>query len=208
MSTVTIERFVLGMEETNCYLLTEGKNAVLVDVGTEPQPVIARIREQGLALVGVYITHFHVDHVGGVQEVLEAFSVPVYASGLDAFFKELSIEAGGYREIANFLEFPVEIIAPGPFRVLGQEMHVLDTPGHTPGSLSFFFPAANSVFVGDVLFKGAVGRTDLPRGSSSELFQSIRSRIFTLPDTTSVYPGHGPVTTVAHEKRHNPYCIR
>jgi len=207
MSKLTIETFVLGMEETNCYLLSADGKAVVIDVGTEPQPLIKRIKEQGLTLSAIYITHFHIDHVGGVQELLEEYPAPVYISGGDEFLKELSIEAGGCRELTEFLEFPFEEIGPGRRKVLGQDMLVLDTPGHTPGSLSYFFPAARSVFVGDLIFMIAVGRTDLPRGSSSELLTSIRSRIFILPDATRIYPGHGPMTSVGHEKENNPHFV-
>nr|WP_321513628.1 MBL fold metallo-hydrolase [uncultured Pseudodesulfovibrio sp.] len=207
MSKMIIETFVLGMEETNSYLLSSGGEAVVIDVGTEPQPLIRRIKEQGLTLTGVYITHFHIDHVGGVQELLEEFQVPVYISGVDEFLKELSLEAGGCRELVEFLEFPFEEIGPGRRKVLGQDMLVFDTPGHTPGSLSYFFPAAGCVFVGDLIFMIAVGRTDLPRGSSSELLTSIRSRIFILPDATRIYSGHGPMTTVIHEKENNPHFV-
>ena len=87
-------------------------------------------------------------------------------------------------------------------------MLVLDTPGHTPGSFSYFFPAAGCVFVGDLLFMIAVGRTDLPQGSGPELLGSIRSRIFSLPDETRIYSGHGPMTTVTHEKKYNPHFLK
>ena len=207
MRELTVETFVLGMEETNSYLLSSGGQAVVVDVGTEPQRLIQRIVELDLELTGIYITHFHVDHIGGVQEVLKRFPVPVYASGLDEFYEDLSIEAGGYREIAEYLDFPYERINLGRHVVLGQDMLVFDTPGHTPGSLSYFFPAAGCVFVGDLIFMIAVGRTDLPRASSSDLLSSIRSRIFILPDTTRIYPGHGPMTTVVHEKENNPHFV-
>ncbi|BDQ37448.1 MBL fold hydrolase [Pseudodesulfovibrio nedwellii] len=207
MSNLTVETFVLGMEETNCYLLSVDGEAVVIDVGTEPQRLIQRIKELGLKLTGIYITHFHIDHVGGVQELLQECPAPVFISGVDEFMKDLSLEAGGCRELVEFLEFPFEEIAPGRRKVLGHDMLVFDTPGHTPGSLSFFFPAAGCVFVGDLIFMIAVGRTDLPRGSSSELLRSIRSRIFILPDTTRIYSGHGPMTSVIHEKENNPHFV-
>jgi len=119
----------------------------------------------------------------------------------------LSLEAGGIREFAPYVDFSFEPIGPGRRKVLGQDMLVLDTPGHTPGSLSYFFPRAGSVFVGDLIFMIAVGRTDLPRGSGSDLLGSIRSRIFILPDATRIYSGHGPMTTVVHERNNNPHFV-
>lgn len=207
MSELTIETFVLGPEETNCYLLKAGGRGVVIDVGIEPGRLIERIESEGLTLEAVYITHFHLDHVGGVKELLERFDVPVYASTGDQFLKEISLEGGGIREFSQFVDFPVTPIEPGKRTVLGQPMMILETPGHTPGSFSYFFPSAGCVFVGDLIFMIAVGRTDLPRGSSSDLLGSIRSRIFILPDDTRIFSGHGPMTTVTHEKRNNPHFV-
>lgn len=192
MSELTIETFVLGPEETNCYLLQAGGRAVVVDVGIEPERLIQRIESEGLILDAVYITHFHLDHVGGVKTLLERFDVPVFASTGDQFLKEISLEGGGIREFAQFVDFPFTPLDPGTRTVLGQPMMVFETPGHTPGSLSYFFPSAGCVFVGDLIFMIAVGRTDLPRGSSSDLLGSIRSRIFILPDDTRIFRGTAP----------------
>jgi len=205
MNQLTIETFVLGPEETNCYLLTMGKDAIVIDVGMEPERLIERIESQGLNLQAIYLTHFHLDHIAGVKELVSRFGVSVYASDGDEFLKEISLEAGGIREFVEHVDFDFKPIGPGNRKVLGQTMLVLDTPGHTPGSLSFFFPATGCVFVGDLIFMIAVGRTDLPRGSGPELIGSIRSRIFILPDETHIYSGHGPTTTVIHEKRNNPH---
>lgn len=207
MEPLKIETFVLGPDETNCYLLTAGTDAVVIDVGLDPDRLIEKIESEGLDVQAVYITHFHLDHIGGVKEFLQKFDVPVYASADDQFLKEISLEGGGIREFVEYLDFPFETIQPGARHALGQPMMVLDTPGHTPGSLSFFFPAAGCVFVGDLIFMIAVGRTDLPRGSSSDLLGSIRSRIFILPDDTRIFSGHGPMTTVTHEKENNPHFV-
>lgn len=207
MPKLTIETFILGPDETNCYLVSVGKDAIVIDVGLEPQRLIDRIESGGFNLKGIYLTHFHLDHIGGVWDVAKRFDVPIHASGEDEFLKEISLEGGGIREFLPYVDFPYERIKPGSLTVLGQPVMVLDTPGHTPGSLSFFFPAAGCVFVGDLIFMIAVGRTDLPRGSGPELIGSIRSRIFILPDDTRIYSGHGPMTTVTHEKNNNPHFI-
>jgi len=207
MSNLTIETFILGPDETNCYLVSMGKDAVVIDCGLEPERLIERIESGGFDLKAIYLTHFHLDHIGGVKELVNRFGVPVYANDKDEFLKEISLEASGIREFVEYLDFEYEVIGSGNQLVLGQPMMVLDTPGHTPGSLSFFFPSAGCVFVGDLLFMIAVGRTDLPRGSGPELIGSIRSRIFILPDDTRVYSGHGPMTTVVHEKQNNPHFV-
>lgn len=207
MSKLTIETFILGPDETNCYLLSTGSDAVVIDPGLEPGRLIKRIEELGLNLKGIYITHFHLDHIGGVKELVTRFDATVFASDGDDFLKDISLEGGGIREFIDHVDFDYEAIGPGTQKVLGQKMMVLDTPGHTPGSISFFFPAAGCVFVGDVIFMIGVGRTDLPRGDGPGLLASIRSRIFILPDNTRIYSGHGPMTTVIHEKENNPHFV-
>ncbi|MGL1861242.1 MAG: MBL fold metallo-hydrolase [Pseudodesulfovibrio sp.] len=207
MSKFKIETFILGPDETNCYLVSTGSDAVLIDVGMEPEQLIARVEKLELNLQAVFITHFHLDHIAGVKPLLERFDVPVYANAEDDFLKEISLEGGGVRELAQHVDFPYEPIEPGSRTVLGQPMMIFDTPGHTPGSMSYFFPAAGCVFVGDLIFMIAVGRTDLPRASGPELLTSIRSRIFNLPADTRIYSGHGPMTTVTHEKKNNPHFM-
>ncbi len=207
MGKLTVETFILGPEESNSYLLSSGSDAVVIDADTDQERLVERIETSGLNLRAIYVTHFHLDHIGGVRELHERFGAPVFASGADVFLKDYPVEQGGFADFAELADFPFEPIGPGPRTVLGQTMMVLDTPGHTPGSLSYFLPASGCVFVGDLLFMIAVGRTDLPRGDGKQLLQSIRSRIFILPDDTRVYSGHGPMTTVIHEKLNNPHFI-
>lgn len=207
MGKLTVETFILGPEESNCYLLSAGTDAVVIDVNSDQEPLAERIESAGLNLRGIYLTHLHFDHVCGVCALRERFGAPVFASGEDAFLKDVPMERGGFSDLEELADFSFEPIGPGPRTVLGQAMMVLDTPGHTPGSLSYFFPAAGCVFVGDLLFMIAVGRTDLPRGNGEQLLESIRSRIFILPDATRVYSGHGPRTNVGHEKQNNPHFI-
>lgn len=207
MEKLTVETFILGPEESNSYLLTSGRDAVVIDADTDQERLVARIEDSGLNLTAIYVTHFHLDHIGGVRELHERYGAPVFASGGDRFMKDYPLGQGGYSDFADLADFPFEEIGPGPRTVLGRPMFVLDTPGHTPGSLSYFFPSGRCVFTGDLLFMIAVGRTDLPGGNGEQLLESIRSRIFNLPDDTFIYPGHGPRTNVGHEKANNPHFV-
>ncbi len=113
MNKFKIETFILGPDETNCYLVSAGADAVLIDVGMEPERLIARVEELGLNLQAVFITHFHLDHIAGVKLLLERFDVPVYANADDDFLKEISFEGGGVREFVPHVDFPYESIEPG-----------------------------------------------------------------------------------------------
>ncbi|WP_419786856.1 MBL fold metallo-hydrolase [Pseudodesulfovibrio sp.] len=196
MDALKVETFLTGPEEANAYLLHAGGEAVVIDSDAEPDTLIRRIEEAGLRLRGIYITHFHLDHFGGVRDLHERFGSPVFASGGDAFLRDYPLERGGFSDYAELADFPYASIGPGCRHLLGRTMVVLATPGHTPGSLSYFFPADRCVFTGDLVFKTAVGRTDLPGGDAEQLRNSIRSRIAPLPGGTRIYPGHGRTTPV------------
>jgi glyoxylase-like metal-dependent hydrolase (beta-lactamase superfamily II) len=208
---VNVHVLPAGPLQTNAYLLTEPAtgDAVLVDApeGVWPQaePILAR---EGCRLGLLLLTHGHWDHTQGAAEVVRRTRALVCAHRADRPMIEtpevmrplmmpgLKVEAV---KVDRWLEDGDTIDALGETATVG---HV---PGHCPGSLVFYFPGAAAAFAGDALFSGAVGRTDLPGGSFEELEDSIRTRIYTLPDETTVYPGHGGATTVGHEKANNPY---
>jgi glyoxylase-like metal-dependent hydrolase (beta-lactamase superfamily II) len=200
-----------GPIQTNAYLLTapERGEAVLIDA---PQGVWAEVAgilaEEKCALKALWLTHGHFDHIQGVDEVRAAAGVKVYAHEADR-------EMMANPEIVEArLGFPLGLkpvsadvwITPGePRDALGEAAEVRFVPGHCPGSVLFYFAKEGAAFVGDAIFAGSVGRTDFEGGDFSVLENSIRGQIYTLPDTTVLYPGHGPTTTVAAEKRGNPY---
>ncbi|MBI9112614.1 MBL fold metallo-hydrolase [Maridesulfovibrio ferrireducens] len=204
MTNITVETFVLGPLETNCYLLTSGKDAIVIDCAPEPQPLLETIKGRNLNLKSIYLTHMHLDHIGGVSELQKMTGAQIYGNIEDHYLNDVSFSYGGSKEFPHLLDFEVTDLKPGKQFIFDQPMMVLDTPGHTIGSLSFFFPALSCVFVGDLIFMIAVGRTDFPGGNSETLLNSIRTRIFILPDETQIYPGHGPMTSVIHEKKNNP----
>jgi len=186
-----VKRLVVGPLATNCYVAAAGEAAVVIDPGAEGSKVVEAAR--GLDVRAVLVTHGHYDHVEAVEAVIAATGAPFMAPKADAALVARGVDAETARLLVNgdYLDF-------GSFA-----LDVIATPGHTPGSCCFYAPG--HLFAGDTLFAGGVGRTDLAGGSGDELFASIRERIFTLPDDTVVYPGHGEITTVGREKDTNPF---
>lgn len=200
-----IKTFPLGPLETNCYVAVSGKSAVAVDVGGDPALVAQYLKEKGLSLEVVLLTHLHCDHLYGVGELAREAGVKAYAGAMDAPLLDTELGGGGLMGLPLVPPFDWEPLPPGAITLLGQPCRVLATPGHSPGSLSYHFPEAGLVFVGDLLFYRSIGRTDFAGGDYDALIRSVVTEIFTLPDATLVYPGHGPATTVGDEKRHNPF---
>ncbi|HWZ94357.1 MAG TPA: MBL fold metallo-hydrolase [Opitutaceae bacterium] len=200
-----------GPIETNAYLLTEPARgeAVLVDapgeVWAEVEPVL---RNEKCRLVELWLTHGHWDHMQGAAEVVRATGARVRAHADDRPLIETPEVMKRFMLPGQELE-PVKVdawVRPGEtIAVLGTTAEVRHVPGHCPGNVLFYLQPAGLAFVGDALFAGSVGRTDLPGGDFVVLEKSIRSQIYTLPDATRVFPGHGPDTTVGEEKRSNPY---
>ncbi len=198
-----------GPIQTNAYLLTHGGEAVLVDapdgIWEQVAPVLER---EDAKLSALWLTHGHWDHTQGAAEVVRRTGVPVYAHE-------------GDRPLIETPEVMRPLLIPGitvePVRVdrwlkdgdsleaLGDRVGVSHVPGHSAGSLMFHFPASRAAFAGDALFRGSVGRTDLPGGDFYVLERSIRTRIYVLPDDTRVFPGHGGPTSVGAEKASNPH---
>ncbi|MFP5258956.1 MAG: MBL fold metallo-hydrolase [Acidobacteriota bacterium] len=200
-----IVSFPLGPLETNCYLAASDGRAVALDVGGDPAPVLAHMRAHGLTLEAICLTHLHCDHLYGVAALMHETGVRALAGAEDARLMDLDLGRGGLMGLPMVDPFVWEPVAPGEITLLGQSCRVLATPGHSPGSRSYYFPEAGAVFVGDLLFYRSIGRTDFVGGDYDVLLGAVVSQIFSLPDKTLVYPGHGPATTVGDEKRHNPF---
>ncbi|HCF05805.1 MAG TPA: MBL fold metallo-hydrolase [Desulfomicrobiaceae bacterium] len=198
-----IETLALGPLETNCYVVGDDTRAVVIDPGGEPEVVLAAL--QGRTLEAILATHFHFDHIQGIAGVAEATGAPVWADPREASLLDTELGAGGMWGFPRTPAFSWTPVESGEHQLLGIPCQILSTPGHSPGGLSFYFPSLGAVFVGDLLFYRSVGRTDFPGSSAAVLERSVRERIFTLPEATRVYPGHGPATTVGDEMRHNPF---
>lgn len=198
--------FVLGCEET--------REAVLIDPGDEVAQLLAYAGERSLTIRHILLTHAHIDHITGVAAAKRALGVPVYLHRDDLFLYDKAVSQG-----AMFGLPPVE--APPPVDVFytpGQVVafgryHVRPhhTPGHCPGGVCLQVgetgTAGKTLVVGDTLFAGSIGRTDLPGGDHATLINSIRTVLFAFGDDAEVYPGHGPKTTIGHERRTNPFLL-
>jgi len=200
-----------GPIQTNAYLLTapERGDAVLIDApGDVWADVEAILRAEKCRLAELWITHGHWDHTQGGAEVVRATGAKVFAHPADRMLIETPEVMKRFLGEELNLE-PIRVdrwLAQGDrLAALGMTAEVRHVPGHCPGNVLFYFAAAGAAFVGDALFAGSVGRTDLPGGSFDTLEKSIRDQIYTLPGGTAIYPGHGADTTVEAERATNPY---
>ena len=196
-----IIRFNLGPLETNCLLVHNDKEALIVDVGGDPSEVLEYLRKNNLKLTDILVTHMHFDHVLGVADLVTATGAAVWANERDEYLMTGN-KSMGFPDPKPFKYTNVE---EGEKSWLGLECQMLSTPGHTPGSISYYFKELGAIFCGDVLFYRSVGRSDFPGGNGDTLFASIRNKIYSLPEDTVVYPGHMQETKVGDEKRLNPF---
>ncbi|MDR1857372.1 MAG: MBL fold metallo-hydrolase [Desulfovibrio sp.] len=201
-----VETFPLGPLETNSYLLHDAGNAIAVDVGGKPAPMLDFLARNKLVLTAVCITHRHFDHVYGVAELAKATEAPVYVPAKDDCLGETESGRGGiwgFPLVTPFKSLPMPL---GAATIGGFPCEVLDTPGHTPGGVTLYFPDKGLAFTGDALFYRSIGRTDFPGGDHATLLRAIREVLFKLPDDTLIYPGHGPETTIGDERKNNAFC--
>jgi glyoxylase-like metal-dependent hydrolase (beta-lactamase superfamily II) len=211
LEAVKLHVLPAGPIQTNAYLLTapERGEAILIDAPGEVWPELEKILQaEKCRLIELWITHGHWDHTQGAAEVVRQSGAKVRAHVADRVLIETpEIMERFLGEDLNLEPVHVDFwVGQGDaFDALGTRVEVRHVPGHCPGNVLFHFPAQRAVFVGDALFSGSVGRTDLPGGDAAQLARSIREQIYTLPAETSVFPGHGPKTTVAAERAGNPY---
>lgn len=206
-----IDRLILGEFQTNSYVVRQDEAArecVVIDAGLDAGELIAFLVEHELKPTALVLTHGHADHTVGLEAVREAFpAIKVYVHSLDAEMltdaeKNLSALVG-----IPFSTAPADVLLQEGDVVVeaGLTFRVLHTPGHTPGGICLYAESDGVVFVGDTLFADSIGRTDFPGGNGSQLLESIRSRLLTLPAATKVCPGHGMRTSVGREARCNPF---
>lgn len=206
-----IESFTVGPFAENSYLLLKGEEALVIDPGfsnqSELEIFLNYLKHSGAQPIAILLTHAHVDHILGLSAILRHADVPVWLSDRDRYLWE-NAEGQAARfgiSMASMKVDPEPLKAGSGFRVGSFTLDLLETPGHSPDHLSFYFPDESALISGDALFRESIGRTDLYKGDADELARSIREQLYTLPDETTVHPGHGPSTTIGHEKTHNPY---
>ncbi len=197
----------VGLLACNCSIVGDEhtREGVVVDPGDDVTEILKIVHRHGLRVKTIVVTHAHIDHIGGAQKLKEATGALVSMSANDIpLYDHLDMQAAwlGMRPPDR-----TEIDSPARegerLRAGGIEMEVLDTPGHTPGSISLWIPSAKRLIAGDTLFRDSIGRTDLPGGDGRKILRSIRDKFFPLPDETIVLPGHGESTTIGREKQFN-----
>ena len=190
---MNLKTLALGAYQTNCHILSNGSEAIVIDPGYEPDTILDSL--EGLTLKAILLTHGHFDHVGAVKELVAETGCEVYIHAAESTMPPM-MTAGPLYYTRTYAEG--DTVAP----IAGAELTVLHTPGHTPGSVCLLW--GQELFAGDTLFAGSCGRVDLPGGDPAQMLQSL-NRLASLNADYRVHPGHGPSTTLSQEKRYNPY---
>jgi len=208
-----IKCFVFNHIEVNTYLVyDETLSCVVIDPGMETaeenEVFTSFINRNNLKIKAVLLTHTHIDHISGLRCLYDLYKTPVY---LHEDAKKILHQAEIYAsvmgfETGNLEDIPVTTIDHGGIITFGQsQIEALFVPGHAAGSLCFCIHSDKAVFSGDALFNRSIGRTDLPSGNFQQLLDNLRTKVLSLPDDYTVFPGHGPETTIGYEKEHNPF---
>ena len=219
-----VERVIVGPWKTNCYIYSSTKKeCIIIDPGGDEGEIASRVDVLNMVPVGIALTHGHVDHVAALGRLCDGYASRGYklpvainpadrkflgSGGMD--FHRESLELAGLDEMSFFGD-ESSVLPKADVRLkdgdhlFGMELVVLETPGHTPGSVCFYAEKEGILFSGDTLFFDGVGRTDLPGGSEKKLKESIQRKIAVLPPETRVFAGHGPFTTIERERRGNPF---
>ncbi|MCP3965199.1 MAG: MBL fold metallo-hydrolase [Lentisphaerae bacterium] len=200
MPQITVEP--VGLLETNCYLVfvESSKRLYIIDPGADPDVVVNDAMKYDFDEAVILLTHAHVDHIGAVANIAEKLKVKqvyLHKNGRELYKSPDNHLMPYVQRAENLPEVTQKVSEP--------DFEIIETPGHTPGGVCFYFKDISALFVGDTLFAGSVGRTDLPGGNSATLVRSIREKLMTLPEDLKVYPGHGPASTIGREKKGNPF---
>jgi len=209
---IQVQAFTVNPFQENTYLLIgEDKTAILIDPGMydteEVRVVTSFLAENELTLSKILLTHAHLDHIFGLKLILDEYDVPFYLHKEELpVYENAESVAAGYGVKLSLPKKKYELISEKEtISFNNQSLEVRFAPGHSPGSICFYSEKDAWVIGGDVLFQQSIGRTDLPGGDTATLLRSIQTQLFTLPDQTTVYSGHGPNTTIGFEKKNNPF---
>jgi len=206
------EILAVGPLACNCSIFGDenSREAIVVDPGDDVEEIARLLARHGLRAIAIVITHAHIDHIGGAHQLKELTGAPVYLNENDLpIYEQLETQAAWLGLVPPARVRIDHGLAEGErLRLGGSSFEVLHTPGHTPGSVCLWIPAANKLVAGDTLFRDSIGRTDLPGGDPEGILRSIRDKLLVLPEETFVIPGHGPTTTLGREREHNFFLQR
>jgi hydroxyacylglutathione hydrolase len=201
----------VGLLQCNCSIFgdEQTREALVIDPGDNIPEILEILTRHGLRVKAIVITHAHIDHIGGAQKLKAATGAPVYMNENDLELRDRLDTQAEWLGIRAPERPDIDTPArEGDTLKIGEtEFHVIHTPGHTHGSISLWIPQQNKIIAGDTLFRDSIGRTDLPGGNGRQIVQSIRQKLFALPEDATVIPGHGENTTIGHEKQFN-YFVR
>lgn len=203
-----VHRFSLGIVETNCYIIEGEHELLVIDPGDNGDFLIKKLKQYRKKVSAILLTHAHFDHIGAVDEIVNEFDVMVYVHPEEKSWLT-DTEKNGSKKFAMYQLPQVvqhtipQVMEPGEYEFGEFKFIALHTPGHSPGSLTFVID--DFAIVGDTLFKGGIGRTDLYKGDTKTLLNSIEDKLLELDPSTTVFPGHGQETTIADEEMTNPY---
>lgn len=209
MGKLQLETMVLGMVETNCYLMMnrETKELLIVDPADQAERVAEKIRVLDAKPLAILLTHGHFDHIGAAGKLAERYGIPVcILRQEEELVENAGLNASLMMTGRSITLTPDHLLEDGEILELaGFQIRVIHTPGHTSGGACYYLENEKVLFSGDTLFCCSVGRCDLPTGSMGQLRDSVHKKLFVLPEDTQVYPGHGEMTSIRYEKRYNPY---
>lgn len=201
-------KLVVGSLATNCYIVSNEntKEAIIIDPGAQPERIMNKIKEEQFLVKAILLTHGHIDHIQAVNALKEEYGVDIYIGEQEADLvkdtqKNLSMMFG-----TPYVTKPDCLVKEGDIlSIAGFTIKVLFTPGHTKGGVCYYFEPEEALFSGDTIFQASVGRSDFPTGSARTLSDSIKEKIFTLPDDVQIFPGHGDSTVVSYERHYNMF---
>lgn len=200
-------RIPAGVYAANCYIVysENSKEGIVIDPGGDVDDIISHIKELGLNIKYIILTHGHGDHIGGVKGIREYTKAPVAVHKDDEYMLKDGMANFSSTMVMGTIELNADILLEdGDELTFGDlKAEIIHTPGHTPGGITI--KIGDSLFTGDTLFAGSIGRTDFPRSSFATIMDSIKNRLIIYPDDTKVYPGHGPSSTIKNEKASNPF---
>lgn len=208
MAPLSIQTYVVGPVQTNCYFAIndDTKEVLIIDPGASAKQLAEKVKEQGLKPVAILLTHGHFDHILAAEAIRDRYQIPIYACQKEEkTLQDPKINLTAYHMDSYTLKADVYLTDLQVVELAGFSVQMIETPGHTVGSCCYYLKDEGVLFSGDTVFCGSVGRTDFPEGSTAAIGESLHRLLDALPDDTEVYPGHDASTTIGYEKRYNPF---